>query len=151
ATGALASKLAMTLARLGVERALVVHGHGGLDELALSGPSQVYEVSEGEINSYEVGPDRFDLAEAGAGAIRGGSLEKNLNLALQALSGEPSAARDIVILNAGAGLYAAGITDTIRDGLELARETVVSGRAEQKLGDIRAVSQQLRAPVGVSA
>jgi anthranilate phosphoribosyltransferase len=145
AVGPLAPKLAMALERLGAKKALVVHGEGGLDELSLSGPSQVFEIERGDMTSYEVSPEKFGLAMADSSAIRGGTVETNLQLGEAALSGRPGAPRDVVLLNAGAGLYAAGMADTIKEGIDLARDVIDSGKACQKVQHVREVSQQLRA------
>src|SRR5581483_1288964 len=87
AVGPLAPKLAMALQRLGAQKALVVHGHGSLDELSLSGPSQVFEIESGDMTTYEISPEKFGLVTAGTDAIRGGTVETNLKLAAAALSG----------------------------------------------------------------
>jgi anthranilate phosphoribosyltransferase len=143
AVGPLAPKLAMALSRLGVVHALVVHGAGGLDELSLSGPTQVYEVESGDVASYEVEPEKFGLARADLSSIRGGTVESNLELARTALSGQPGPARDVVLLNAGAGLYAAGLADTIKEGVALALDLIVSKRASEALARVSEVSQRL--------
>jgi len=143
AIGPLAPKLAMVLSRLGAERALVVHGAGGLDELSISGPSMIYEVVDGELSDYEVEPAKFGLASSELAGIRGGNVEANLALAEVALSGKAGAPRDVVLLNAGAGLYASALTDTISEGIELARETIGSGLARRKVEEVREVSQQI--------
>jgi len=143
AVGPLAPKLAMALSRLGIRRALVVHGSGGLDEMSLSGPTQVFEVDGGDVTSYEVEPAKFGLASAALDAIRGGTVESNLELARTALSGEPGPARDIVLLNAGAGLYAAALTDSIKDGIDLALDLITTGRATETLAHVSEVSQRL--------
>jgi anthranilate phosphoribosyltransferase len=144
AVGPLAPKLAMALSRLDVTHALVVHGAGGLDEMSLSGPTQVFEVESGDVTSYEVEPEKFGLSSADLSGIRGGTVESNLELARLALSGESGPARDVVLLNAGAGLYAAGLADTIKEGIDLAADVIASGRARDKLAHVREVSQRLR-------
>ncbi len=141
--GPLAPKLAMALSRLGAKHALVVHGAGGLDEISLSGPTQVYEVEDGEVTSYEIDPDKFGLSRADLSAIQGGTVESNLELARSALSGEPGPTRDVVLLNAGAGLYAAGLADTIKEGIDLALDLILTGRARERLAYVSEVSQRL--------
>ncbi|HLY67157.1 MAG TPA: anthranilate phosphoribosyltransferase [Chloroflexota bacterium] len=143
AVGPLAPKLAMALSRLGVKRALVVHGHGGLDELSLSGASQVFEVNGSDVTSYEVGPDKFGLTSADLAAIQGGTVEANLTMANEALSGKPGPIRDVVLLNAGAGLYASELADTIKEGIDLAADVIGSGRAREKVEQVREVTQRL--------
>jgi anthranilate phosphoribosyltransferase len=144
AIGPLAPKLAMVLNRMGVKHALVVYGAGGLDELSITGPSQVYEVEDGDVHTYEVTPEKFGLPLSELSTIQGGTVEKNVALAEQALSGTDNPAQHAVLLNAGAGLYAAGLTDTISDGIGAARELIASRKPRQKLDEVREVSQQLR-------
>ena len=148
AVGPLAPKLALALQRLGAEKALVVHGAGSLDELSIGGPSQVFEIEHGDMTSYEVSPEKFGLSPADSSAIKGGTVETNLALAEAALSGQPGAPRDVVLLNAGAGLYAAGLADTIKEGIDAASEVIDSGRARAKIAEVREVSQALRAKQG---
>ncbi|HEX6512587.1 MAG TPA: anthranilate phosphoribosyltransferase [Chloroflexota bacterium] len=143
AVGPLAPKLAIALSRLGAKHALVVHGAGGLDEMSLSGPTQVFEVDDGDVTSYQVEPGKFGLAAAELDAIRGGTVEANLELAHLALSGRPGPVRDVVLLNAGAGLYAAGLADTVKEGIDFALDLIASGKASQKLEHVREVSQRL--------
>ena len=148
AVGSLAPTVAEVLKRLGVRHALVVHGSDGVDEISISAPTHVYEVSGGEIRSYEIRPEDFGLSRAEAGAVRGGTVPANLELAEAALSGQPGPARDVVLLNAGAGLYTCGLASGIADGIRLARETIESGRARAKIDEVRRVSQKLRGAVG---
>ncbi len=144
AVGPLASKMAVVMSKLGSTRALVVHGAGGLDELSISGPSQVYEINDGELTSYEVEPEKFGLRSDHLSSIQGGTVEANLEMAKEALSGKAGAIRDVVLLNAGAGLFAAGLVDTIKEGVDLAGEMIGSGRAREKVDHVREVSQQIR-------
>jgi len=143
AIGPLAPKLAMVLNRMGVKHALVVHGAGGLDELSITGPSQVYEVEDGNMHSYEVSPDKFGLPLSALKTIQGGTVETNLALAEQALSGADNPAQHAVLLNAGAGLYTAGMADSIADGIALARDVIATRQARHKVDEVREVSQQL--------
>jgi anthranilate phosphoribosyltransferase len=125
--------MASVLGRLGVKRALVVHGHGGLDELSLSGPSTVVEVSDRQCTQYEVTPEDAGVASATTEAVRGGSAQDNATILRSILGGERGPARDIVVLNAAAALVAAEIAPEIGAGAGMAVESIESGAAAQRL------------------
>lgn len=129
----LTAALAQVLANLGAARALVVHGSDGMDELTLSGPTSVAEVREGEVTSYEVTPEEFGLSRAPMEAIKGGDAAQNARIVRAVLEGERSPRRDVVLLNAGAALYVAGLASTIAEGISLARTTLDSGAPLAKL------------------
>jgi anthranilate phosphoribosyltransferase len=117
------------LERLGSEHVIAFHGHGGLDELALSGPSEVVELRAGEVRRYRIDPTELGLASAPAGAVAGGAAADNAAMIRAVLAGEGGPRRDIVALNAAAGLVAAGIAAGIGEGVERATEAIDSGRA----------------------
>jgi anthranilate phosphoribosyltransferase len=144
ANAALAEKLAHALARLGTIHALVVHGHGGLDELALSGPNLIYEVRAGEpITRREVDPGDLGLPRASREAVLGGDKVRNMEITTSILSGaETGAPRDIVLLNSAAALVAANLAADLPEGLELARESLKSGAAQSRMERMAAVSSQ---------
>ena len=124
--------VAGALDRLGAVRALVVHGADGSDELSLAGPNLALLVDEGEtrevvIDAIELGLDRASLS-----AIAGGDAQLNAAIALSVLGGEPGPTRDVVVLNAGAALFVAGVADSVREGISLAREAIDSGRARRR-------------------
>ena len=124
--------MAETLARLGAEAAWVVHGQG-LDEIALSGETQVVALEEGRIREFVVAPEDAGLDRAPPEAIRGGEPAENA-AALQALlQGAGGAYRDIVLLNAAAAFFVAGAARSLVEGWELADETLASGKAARKL------------------
>jgi len=150
AVGELAPTIAEVLRLLGARRALVVHGQDGLDELSISDVTRVYDVRNGQLREYEVSPESAGLERGPAQAVRGGTVEANLRLARSVLAGEPGAARDIVLLNAGAALMVAGLADELKDGVRVAAEVVDSGRARAKLEEIRSVSVGLRPKEGSS-
>ena len=129
----LAPLLAEALGRLGARHALVVHGHGGLDELSLSGPSTVHELRDGALREYTVSPKEVGLAEAPNEAVRGGSAEENAAALRAVLGGEPGPLRDITLLNAAAALAAADLASDINEGVRLAARAVDSGAARDKL------------------
>ena len=124
---------ARVLQRLGAQRALVVHGRDGLDEITLSGATLVAELRDDRIEEYEVLPGEFDLAMADPALLRVDGPEQSKAMLLGVLDNEPGPALDIVLLNAGAALYAAGVAASIGDGVEKARIAVASGRARERL------------------
>ncbi|HUI75618.1 MAG TPA: anthranilate phosphoribosyltransferase [Candidatus Acidoferrum sp.] len=128
--------VAETLAKLGAERAFVVHGFGRLDEISLAGPTLVAEVREGRIHRYEVKPGDFGLEPSPSEAIRGGTPSENAEMIRAILSGESGPARDIVLMNAAAALVAAGVAHNFRDGGDLAREAIGTGAAKRKLEEL---------------
>jgi anthranilate phosphoribosyltransferase len=141
----LGEKLAQVLALLGAEHALVVHGQDGLDEISISAPTQVHETRDGATSAYTIEPEAFGLRRAEHDAVRGGTVETNLVLAERVLGGEAGPPRDVVLLNAGASLYVAGIAESIGDGVKRAAEELDSGRVREKIRQAAEVSQRARA------
>ena len=137
---AMASKLVGVLQAHGAERALVVYGHDGLDELSTITTSTVLELRDGEVRSYDVDPARLGLKPATLEEIRGGNPATNADLARRVLAGEPGPHRDFILLNAAAGLVAAGVADDLAAGLAAAAESVDSGAAAAALDRLVAVS-----------
>jgi anthranilate phosphoribosyltransferase len=132
-----------SLGRLGSTHVVAFHGHGGIDELALSGPSEVVELKGGEIGRRLLDPADLGLASASLEAIGGGSVEDNAATVRAVLGGESGARRDIVVLNAAAGLVAAGLADDIAAGMARAAESIDSGAAARALDDLIRTSRQL--------
>jgi len=133
---AAAPRLAAVLARLGDERAFVVHG-AGIDELPLDGTGVLYDVTPASITRREVVASSFGLPPAPTSALAGGTPEENAALVERVLAGEPGPRLDVVLLNAGATFAVAGRTASIADGIDLARETVRSGAAAALLERLR--------------
>ncbi len=134
--------VAETLAELGTEHALVVHGAGKLDEISLAGPTIVAEVRDGNLRKYEVTPEQFGKAAAPLDAIRGGSLQENaavIRSVFDGVSGDERdrARRDIVVINASAALVAAGVAGDFRDGAAQAEGAIAGGAAKAKLEALR--------------
>jgi anthranilate phosphoribosyltransferase len=129
----LVEKLAEALSMLGLHRALVVHGSDGLDEITITGPTRIAEVREGQVRTYEVTPEEFGLKRAPLNEIFGGDAVLNAKLIRELLEGKKSARRDIVLLNAGAALVAAGKANHLRDAMPLAAKAIDSGAATAKL------------------
>ena len=139
----IAGKLARALATLGSEHAVLVHAEEGLDELGLSGPSQVteFDARDGQIRRYDLAPEDLGLARADAGALRGGGVDQNVAITRAILDGERGPRRDVILLNAGAGIYAANAAASIREGVALAAEAIDSGRAAATLAGLADVSR----------
>ena len=126
---ALTEKLALVLDALGTHRAYVVHGADGLDELSTTGPNQVTELREGRIRSFALDPQEVGLPRSRLADLQGGDAQANAAITLSVLQGERGPRRDVVLLNAGAALSAAGRAASLREGLALAADAIDSGRA----------------------
>ena len=129
------------LQRLGAEHALVVHGRDGMDEISLGAATMVGELKDGEIREYEVHPEDFGLAMQSNRSLKVNTPEESLAMLRGVLEGRPGAARDIVLLNAGATLYAAGVVPDIATGIARARSAIDSGAAQAKLEQVVAFSR----------
>ena len=130
------------LQRLGAEHALVVYGRDGMDEVSLGASTLVGELKDGHLSEYEIHPEDFGMAMASHRALRVETPEESQAVLRGVLNNEAGAARDIVILNAGAALYAANVTTSIKDGIALARQVIESGAAKQKLEQFIAFTQK---------
>jgi anthranilate phosphoribosyltransferase len=126
------------LQRLGSERALTVFGREGLDEISISGETLVGELRDGEVREYVVSPEQFGLSTHDIRALQVATVEESRERILKALNNEPGAERDVVALNAGAAIYAAGISDSLADGVERAQASMASGAALARLEALRA-------------
>jgi anthranilate phosphoribosyltransferase len=145
----MAEKVVGVLQSRGAERALVVFGHDGLDELTTTETSTVFDLSEDGVRTYAVDPSSLGLARVGLGDLVGGDAATNAGLARAVLDGERGSHRDIVALNAAAGLVAAGVCADLPAGLSLAFETIDSGRAAQVVDDLVRVSKEAAATASV--
>ncbi len=136
----LTATFAAVLKQLGSERALVVHGADGIDEISISGTTRISELKDGTIRTYDFDPllyiDRYQSLDA----VRGGDAEENATRIHAVLSGEDSAYTDIAVLNGAAAIYVAGNTDDFAGAVDAARDAVLSGRAKQKLNELIAVT-----------
>ena len=128
--------LARVLQRLGARHALVVHGREGLDEISISGESLVGELRDGEVTEYTVHPEQFGMAVHDIAALRVANVEESRDRVLKVLDNVPGPERDIVALNAGAAIYAAGLATDLRAGVDKAREAMASSRAKAKLQEL---------------
>jgi len=136
----LAETMAQVLARLGSRRALVVHGRDGLDEMSISGPTLVCELVEGRVRQYEVTPQDVGLALSDAASVAGGTPEENAAALREVLAGRPGPQRDIVVLNAAAGLVALERAAALAEGVAQAAQAIDSGAARERLDRFVAVT-----------
>ncbi len=132
--------IARALHGLGVERAWVVHGADGLDELSTTGHTKVSECRHGAVQTFYVHPSDFGLAKAAPETLRGGDAAANAAIVREVLDGRPGPARDVVLLNAGAALFVAGRADSVPGGMADAAAAIDSGGARQVLAGLCRVS-----------
>ena len=133
------------LQRLGAEHALVVYGRDGLDEISLGAATMVGELKNGEITEYEIHPEDFGFAMTSNRALRVGTPEQSKAMLMGVLDNTSGPAKDIVVLNAGAALYAANVVNSIEAGIKRAQTAVESGAARARLDQLAALSQLLKA------
>ena len=143
--GSLVPVLARTLADLGCDRAFVVYGEDGLDEVSPSGPTLICEVRGGTVRRFEFSPEDAGLMRAPLSELRGGDAAVNAALLRGVLRGEPGPRRSAVVLNAGAALAAAGVCETIPEGVRLAERAIDSGAALDRLEMLVRVSRARKA------
>lgn len=134
---------ARVLQRLGSNHVLIVHGCDGLDEITLSGPTLVAELKDGEVNEYTITPDQFGMGEHDGSMLKATSREASKAIVERVLHNESGPARDIVLLNAGAAIYAANVAASLAEGVEMARDALSSGRAAQALQKFTQVTTRL--------
>lgn len=144
----MAERMVGVLAARGAERALVVTGHDGLDELTTTTTSTVQELRDGRVRTYVVDPVELGLPVASVESIRGGDAARNVELATSVLAGEAGPHRDMVLLNAAAGLVAAGVAGDLVAGFEAAAASVDGGAAAGVLEKVVAVSRAAKAEEG---
>ena len=134
--------MAEVLGRLGADRAWVVHGSDGLDELTTTGPSHVAEWRNGAVRTFDVSPESLGLTRAEPAALKGGDATTNAAALLGVLDGTRGAYRDIVLLNAAAALVVAGKSETLEDGLRSAGHAVDGGAARDTLARLIAITNR---------
>jgi anthranilate phosphoribosyltransferase len=130
------------LQRLGAEHAVVVYGRDGMDEISLGAATLVGELKNGQITEYEIHPEDFGLTMSSNRALKVDTPEESMAMLRGVLDNQPGAARDIVMINAGAALYAANVASSIADGLDRARVAIESGAAKAKLAQFVAFGQR---------
>ncbi|MFM8768175.1 MAG: anthranilate phosphoribosyltransferase [Rubrivivax sp.] len=132
------------LQRLGSEHVMVVHGMNGMDEISLSGETLVGELKDGQVSEYVIHPSDFGLPVYDSRVLKVASTQESVQCIQRALANEDGPVRDIVLLNAGAALYCAGVAATLTEGVRRAREAVAGGAALAKLSQFVAVSNRHR-------
>ncbi len=132
----LTEKLANVLKNLGRKRALVVHGCDGLDEITLCNDTIVYDLKDNNITEYKISPEKLGFSLANINDLKGGDPKINAEIIVNLLKGKKSPHRDIVILNAAAAVFAAGITDNLFDALKISADSIDSGKALAKVRDL---------------
>ncbi len=139
------AKIAAVLKRLGIKHALVVHGKDGLDEISISGKSIIWEITKDKLSApYEVTPKDFGFSKAEIGEVKGGTPQENASLLTRVLGGEKSVLRDMVVMNAAAGLVAGDMTKNFKEAVKRAQESIDSGKAKGKLERLVTLSRNLK-------
>lgn len=136
----LTGKLAHVLNRLGSQHVMVVHGADGMDEISFCGDTYVAELRDGKVMEYTLNPAQFGLRLHDAKTIRVSNAQESRDIILSVLAGEHGAARDIVLLNAGAAIYVAGVADSLQAGIDKAALAIDNGSAKAKLADLIRIS-----------
>ncbi|TDT99360.1 MULTISPECIES: anthranilate phosphoribosyltransferase [Azorhizobium] len=137
------SPLAEVLKALGSERAWVVHGSDGLDEITISGTTDVASLEDGRVHTFEISPEDVGLTRAAPESLRGGDAEHNAAALRAVLEGAPGAYRDVAVMNAGAALLISGRAASLRDGVDMAKASIDSGAAKAKLEQLARATQAL--------
>lgn len=139
--GALVEPLANVMKQLGSNHVLVVHAEDGMDEISIGSPTQVAELKDGEVTTYTITPEQFGISSSSIDALAVDGAQQSLEVIRNVLHGDAGPAMDIVVLNSGAALYAANLTDSLEAGVEMAREMINSGAAWAKLDHLVQVSR----------
>lgn len=133
--------LAKVLKKLGSNHVMVVHSEDGLDEISIAAPTKVCELVKGEIKTYSIKPEDFNIERGLLSDLKVDGAAESLSMVQSVLDNQPGPARDIVILNAGAAIYVAGIASTLSEGMEKAKVAISSGKAKEKLAALTAKTQ----------
>ncbi|WP_010252522.1 anthranilate phosphoribosyltransferase [Acetivibrio cellulolyticus] len=136
----LTEPLAYVLSNLNVENAMVVYGMDGMDEISLSSLTRVSELKDGKVTTYDLNPENYGLKMVNKADIIGGDSKENSKIILDIFSGEKGPKRDIVVLNAAAALYVGKAAEDIKSGIKMAEEIIDSGKALDKLNELKALS-----------
>ena len=139
----LVEPLANVLKKLGSQHVLVVHSDDGLDEFSINSETYVAELKEGEISTYHVSAEQFGLSKASLSELKAENAKQSLDIIKSVLNGEKNAARDIVLLNAGAAIYAADLADSIQQGIEKAAAVIDNGDALNKINQLVTTTSSL--------
>ena len=136
--------MAHVLKNLGLKRALVVHGSDGLDEITTTGKTFISEYDGNEVIAYDISPDELGIPVAKPHDLNGGDLDTNKRICQDILAGEAGPKRDIVVLNAAYALYIAEKVKDVSQGMDLAKATIDSGKARDKLNELKRFTQKFQ-------
>jgi anthranilate phosphoribosyltransferase len=139
-----AEVLALAAARLGIERAFVVHGADGLDEISTTGQTTVFQVEDGRVQKGSWWPSDFGMQQATLEELTGGDPPRNAEIIREVLAGEPGPQRDIVVSNAAAALLVAHVAPDLKSAVRVAAESIDSGAANSKLNQLIEAANQIR-------
>jgi anthranilate phosphoribosyltransferase len=142
--------LAHVLALVGSKHAMIVHSTDGLDEISCGAPTEVHEARDGSVTSYMIEPEQFGMTRSATAEVCGGTVDSNMRLAQQVLDGKSGPPRDVVLLNAGAALYVAGLAGSVADGIQLAASELDSGRVQAKVQHVAEASRRIKADLGAA-
>ncbi len=134
---------ARVMQRLGSEHCMVVRSHDGLDEISNSAPTEVAELKDGRITRYQITPQQFGIKPGIVSELVVTSAEQSHGIMLSVLENNPGPAMDVVLLNAGAAIYVAGLAPDVEQGIELARQAIASGAAMKKLQELASLTNRL--------
>ena len=134
--------LAQVLKKMGSQHVLVVNAEDGLDEISIASATSVAELKDGQVTTYTITPEQFGFNRASLAELAVDNAETSLVMVKSVLDNKDGAAKDIVLLNAGAAIYAANLTDTLAAGIEKAHQVIASGEAKAKLNALIAYSQK---------
>jgi anthranilate phosphoribosyltransferase len=137
----LVEPLAQVLGNLGSEHVLVVHADDGMDEISIGSPSYIAELKEGNVTTYTITPEQFDIERSDVDALVVDDAEQSLKIIHQVFENTPGPSTDVVLLNAGAAIYAAGIADSLGAGIGEAKKVIESGVAAKKLEQLVALTK----------
>jgi len=139
----LVEKMTQVLQKLGCQHALVVHSEDGLDEIAISGKTLICELKDNTINKYFITPEELGFSRATLDSIKGGTSSENADILRSIFAGTQGPQRDTVLINSAAGLLAGDKVETLKEGVELAREIIDTGKALDKVNKLCQLSQNL--------
>lgn len=138
----LTEMFAQALQLLGAKKAFIVHGHDGLDEISVCAPTRISELSDGLIRTYDITPEQFFEKTANPNDLKGGNPEENALITKEIFQGKKGPKRDVVLLNAAAALTAAGKANDFQEGIEMAKTSIDTGAASEKLEQLISYTQE---------
>jgi anthranilate phosphoribosyltransferase len=140
----LTEPIAYVLLKLGIEKAMVIHGMDGMDEISTVTNTKISEVKDGRVLNYEIIPEKYDIIKASKEDLTGGDSEVNANIIRSIFSGEKGARRDIVAINAAAALYIGKTVQSLEEGIKLAAYIIDSGKASKKVEELKELTNDFR-------